>query len=63
MVGKLLAEGNFQGSAPLAIYPSLNKITGVICCRAIRTASNAISKQSLGVEVAIIGIGASPFLP
>ena len=34
-----------------------------MCSIAIRTASNAISKQSLGVAAAITGIGASPLRP
>ena len=43
------------GSAAFARYPSVNRNTGVIWRKAIRTASIAVSKQSEGVAQASTG--------
>src|ERR1017187_3847519 len=58
-----LALGNIQGSAPLAIYPSERKITGVINSTAILHASKTMWKQSDGVQAATTGMGDSPLRP
>jgi len=55
--------GSFHGSEPLPRYPSDSMITGVMNFRAIRAASKIVLKQSLGVDDARTGTGASPFRP
>ncbi|CAB4750233.1 unannotated protein [freshwater metagenome] len=61
--GNVATSGIFQGSEPLAMYPSESKNTGTRYVVAIRTASIAIVKQSLGVDAAITAAGDSPFRP
>src|SRR5712691_2430317 len=56
-------SGTLQGSCPFAMYPSESRITGVIDCTAMRAASIAHSKQSLGDEAASTGTGDSPLRP
>src|SRR6266850_1580651 len=63
LVASVSESGSSHGSAPLASWPSVSRITGVIYLTAIRTASYAQSKQSAGVDAAIIGIGDSPCRP
>ena len=55
--------GNRHGSAAFARYPSVKRMTGVMCRTAMRTASIATSKQSLGLRAAITGTGASALRP
>ncbi len=61
--GSLSASGSSHGSEPFASWPSVSRITGVMYFTAMRTASYAQSKQSAGVDAAIIGIGDSPCRP
>ena len=55
--------GICHGCDPLAIKPSVSRITGVIRSSAIRLAWNAISKQSLGLLAATTTSGHSPLRP
>ena len=52
-----------HGSEPLATYPSDNRMTGVMKRVAMRHASSATSKQSLGLRAATMGSGDSPLRP
>ena len=56
-------RGSCQGSAPFAMKPSESSITGTMYLVAMRTASNAIAKQSAGLFGARIGTGLSPLRP
>ncbi len=60
MSGNASMSGSTHGSAPFARYPSVRSMTGVRYLIAMRAASKAAAKQSLGELAATIGIGASP---
>ena len=49
MSGNESMSGNNQGSLPLAMYPSLSRMTGVRYFKAMRAASMAAKKQLTGL--------------
>ena len=56
-------SGRRHGSEPLAMKPSVSRMTGVMYLMAMREASMAAWKQSPGERAAMTGIGASPWRP
>src|SRR5688572_24034956 len=63
MPGRSAGDGTFHGSEPVARNASERYTTGVMYFRAIRHASMAYSKHSLGVAGATTGIGESELRP
>src|SRR5687768_17396254 len=63
MGGSAANSGILHGSAPLAMNPSDNTMTGVMYLSAMRTASMAIWKHSPGVAGARTSSGASALRP
>ena len=55
--------GNSPAEEPLAMNASVRRITGVMCSMAMRAASNAIVKQSVGLAAATTQSGLSPLRP
>ncbi len=58
-----LSSGTRRADEPLAMNASVRRITGVVCSIAMRAASKAIWKQSVGDTAESTHIGDSPLRP